>query len=240
MDPTPETARTLNQLEPVLGESDDALLDHFRDAGRSVLAVVPDCVGFSLSRLEDDLVFTMLSTAEDIALLDATQYLDDGPCLAAVRTDAVVGTWTDDPLSEDRWLLFATTASELGVRSTLTLPIHQGDQVSGSVNLYAASPEAFVGHHEDLAQVFGAWSAGAVTNADLSFDSRRQAERGPQVAADLSRIQVAIGIVAATLGTDVFTAEKRLRRAADLAGLPEATLATSLIALVHPPDDDVR
>ncbi len=238
MEPTPETARTLDQLEPVLGEPDDALLDSFRDAGRAVLALVPDCIGFSLSRLEDDLVFTMLSTAEDVATLDAAQYLGDGPCLEAVRREDQVATVTDDPLSEDRWRLFAAVAGELGVRSTLTLPIRHGEKVSGSVNLYAAGTHSFDDHHDALAELFGAWSSGAVTNADLSFDTRRQAERGPQLAEDLSRVQVAIGIVAATLDTDVATAEQRLGRAAELAGLSRAALARSLIALLHPPVDE--
>lgn len=238
MEPTPDTARTLNQLDPVPGDEDDALVDSFREAGRSVLDLVPDCIGFSISRLEDGLVFTMLSTAEDTAVLDAMQYLDDGPCLEAVRREELVETSTDDPLDEGRWLLFATAASELGVRSTLTLPIYEHEQVSGSVNLYAASADAFEGHHDRLAEFFGAWSSGAVTNADLSFESRRRSERGPALAEDLNRVQVAIGIVAATLSVDVDAATERVRRAADLAGVSEATLARGLIALVRPPDRD--
>lgn len=236
MEPTPDTARTLNQLDPLPGDEDDELVDSFREAGRSVLDLVPDCIGFSLSRLEDDLVFTMLSTAEDTALLDAMQYLDDGPCLEAVRREELVETSTDDPLNEGRWLLFATAAAELGVQSTLTLPIHEHGRVSGSVNLYAASPDAFDGHHEHLARFFGAWSSGAVTNADLSFESRRRSELGPAVAEDLNRVQVAVGIVAATLSIDVDAATERVRRAADLAGVSEATLARGLIALVQPPE----
>lgn len=238
MEPTPDTARTLNQLDPVPGDEDDALVDSFREAGRSVLTVVPDCIGFSLSRLQDELVFTMLSTAEDTALLDAMQYLDDGPCLEAVRREELVETSTDDPLNESRWRLFATAAAELGVQSTLTLPIYQDGEVSGSVNLYAASPGAFEGHHEDLAEFFGAWSSGAVTNADLSFESRRRSERGPAVAEDLNRVQVAIGIVASSLTIGVDDATERVHRAADLAGVSEATLARGLIALVHPPQPD--
>src|SRR3982751_1159884 len=112
----------------------------------------------------------------------------------------------DDVLDEMRWRLFAGATAERGVRSTLTLPVVSDERVEGTVNLYAASARAFVGHHEELAKVFGAWACGAVSNADLGFRTRTEAEAAPQRLREQHVIDVATGIVAAHLGVDVETA----------------------------------
>jgi len=66
-----------------------------------------------------------------------------------------------------------------GISSTLSLPILGDGHVVGGVNLYGATSDAFDGHHEDLADACGAWAAGAVTNADLRFNSRVRAAATP-------------------------------------------------------------
>ncbi|GAB2864497.1 hypothetical protein GCM10027026_12850 [Myroides odoratimimus subsp. xuanwuensis] len=45
----------------------------------------------------------------------------------------------------------------------------------GGVNLHASSPNAFEGHHEAVAQAVGPDAALTVANADLSFQTRKQA-----------------------------------------------------------------
>jgi hypothetical protein len=100
----------------------------------------------------------------------------------------------------------------------------------GTVNLYAASRRAFVGHHEQLADVFGGWAAGAVANADLSFTTRKEAERAPQRLRNQNLIDVATRIVAAQLGVDVETAVARLRDAASRAGVSLLQLARDVVS----------
>ena len=70
-----------------------------------------------------------------------------------------------------------STTPSVPLLSTVTLPVLAGGAVVGSINLYAASAEAFVGHHEAIARIFDAWAPGAVTNADLSFSTRAVAEQ---------------------------------------------------------------
>ena len=66
-----------------------------------------------------------------------------------------------DALDEQQWLLYARTSAAAGVATSLSLPLRQNGQVTGSVNLYASAPNAFEGHHDELAAIFGAWAPGA-------------------------------------------------------------------------------
>lgn len=241
MEPIPETAAALASMDPVPGESDDELLEALREAGRQVETIVPDCVGFSLARLDEGLVFTLVATAVVIAGLDAVQYLDDGPCVEAVRDPepgTVIETNPAEVLSEGKWQVFASAATGLGVGSTLTIPIRDGERVGGSINLYASTADAFVGHHEALADLFGAWATGAVTNADMTFTSRHLARQAPQILADRNRVDTAVGIIASTLETDPPHARERLTRASDLAGVPLHVLAGTIISMFVPGSSD--
>ena len=113
-------------------------------------------------------------------------------------------------------------------------------RVEGSVNLYAAAPRAFVGHHDALAQIFGAWAAGAVANADLSFTTRGEAQAAPGQIRERNLVDVAIGILAAELQVDVGTATDRLQDAAARAGVTLAQLARTIIDARTRPDREER
>lgn len=98
------------------------------------------------------------------------------------------------------------------------------------MNLYADSTNAFTGRHEELARIFDAWAPGAVTNADLSFSTRRLAEQAPRQLRNDYNIQVAAGILAAG-GVDLDRARRRLHEAAARAGITAAQLAATIIQL---------
>jgi hypothetical protein len=58
--------------------------------GERVREVVPECVGMSLSALEHGVTSTLVATTEEVLDLDATQYLDGGPCLRALEEPDVL------------------------------------------------------------------------------------------------------------------------------------------------------
>ncbi len=227
MEPIPETAEAVDDLDPSADEG--SLLADLTQLANRAREIVPDLIGVSIAPLEHGLTFTLVATAEDVAVLDAVQYLAGGPCVEAALTDHVV-EFQPNPLDEDRWRLFAEATAARAVRSTLTLPMLSGERVSGTVNLYAASARAFVGHHEQLAGVFGAWAPGAVANADLSFTTRTDAEQAPRTIRNQNIIDMATGIVAAQLGVDVDTAVARLRDAASRAGVSLFQLARDIVS----------
>jgi GAF domain-containing protein len=135
-----------------------------------------------------------------------------------------------DALDENRWELFSRAESVAGVSATLSLPVVEQGRVTGGVNLYASEAGAFQGHYDQLADVFGAWAAGAVTNADMMFRTRLEAAKTPARLDALDDIAKAVGVVAATQGVSTDEARTRLEHAGTLAGIATANLARAVLS----------
>jgi GAF domain-containing protein len=226
MEPVPETRAVMGDLA-AYGDVD--LAERLEQAGRRVSSIVPECVGLSVSHLVDGLTFTLVASSAEIATLDATQYLDGGPCVESGLTAEEVAVDDLGALDERQWLLYAGTGAAAGVASSLSLPLRRNGTVTGSVNLYASAPNAFEGHHEELAAIFGAWAPGAVTNGDLGFQTRLEAAAAPERSQDLHLLDQAGGLLAASQGIDVATARRRLRDAAARAGITEVQVARAVL-----------
>jgi GAF domain-containing protein len=235
--PLPETREAIDELEPS-GEVDDVLQD-LLESGRQIRDLVPDCVGLSLATTAHGVTLTLVASDHEIALLDALQYVDSGPCVDAVAAEQVITFDRDGPRPaesapdwEDRWQLFALATAAAGVRSTLTLPLLDDDQVVGSVNLYAASTGAFDGLHAEIADILSAWAPGAVLNADLPFSSRERARQAPRILKNAAKVEVAIGLLLASLDLDEHEARRRFYDAAGRGGVEDVRLAEVLVELL--------
>ena len=195
--------------------------------GQRVREIVPECIALSLGLVEEGLTFTLVSETREIALLDAIQYLDGGPCVSAAEkaSPQEARTVTD----EDQWHLFAQAQAASGVASTLSLPMMSHGRVVCGVNLYASTPDAFDGHHEVLADACGAWAQGVVTNADLSFTTRLRAAAAPARLRERAFVDSAIGFLAAYHSVDMETAAEQIRQAAARAGVREADVAKFIL-----------
>ena len=229
MEPIPESVEAMQERDPVIG--DEHLLERLQEISSEVQVLVPDCIGLSVALLEDDLILTLVATAPEIAVLDALQYLGDGPCVEAVREGAIVELNDADLLDEESWRVFALASAASSVASTLTLPILRDSEVVGSVNLYAASGHAFSGLHDELAALFGGWAPGAIENADLSFSTRLHAEQAPARLRSRAQIDTAVGILAAYTDLSTASARKRLEESAARAGVSLPRIAQALITL---------
>jgi len=227
VEPIPESREAILELDPAV--ADDDLLERLSAVGARVRQLVPDCLGMSLSMVENDLVLTLVATDPEIALLDAMQYLSDGPCLEGIRTGEVLELNDEQVMDEDEWRLFALASAESAVRSTLTLPIVVDGTVTGSVNLYGASGHAFTGLHEQLAEIVGGWAPGAVANADLSFSTRKLAEDAPKRLRERARFDTAVGLLAAREELSVDVARERLIGSAERAGVSLSRIAQAVI-----------
>jgi GAF domain-containing protein len=230
VEPIPETARAIEDFGPFVIENED-LLGELLDKAEQVQALVPQCLGVSVASNADQVTFTLVATAKEIALLDAVQYVAGGPCVAAVDAERVLAYEHDELFDEDDWLLFAHATAAGLVASTLSLPIIASGHVVGSVNLYASTPHAFDGLHQDLARIFDAWAPGAVTNADLSFETRGVAEHAPELLRADVDLAIASSFIANQDQLSVEDGRQRLRDAARRAGVSEAQLAHTIIEL---------
>jgi GAF domain-containing protein len=137
----------------------------------------------------------------------------------------------DDVLDEEQWHDFALATAAAAIRSTLTLPVITGGEVTGTINLYSASKRGFDGLHEEIARIFDAWAPGAVTNADLTFSTRKEAEQAPRQLREDLTIVAAVGILAGRHPGDLDEARGMLRDAALRAGVREVELAATIIEI---------
>jgi GAF domain-containing protein len=225
VEPVPETMDAIRELA-TYGDTEAAIA--LLRMGRLVKQLVPECVGLSLGLLDENLTFTLVATDQEIAALYAVQYIDGGPCVDAAASGEATEYPTPDSTDEDRWRMFARATAAAGIASTLSLPIVRHDEVIGSVNIYASTPDAFEGRHEQLAVACGAWAPGAVTNGDLAFRTRLEAAKTPQRMRDRNDIDLAIGVISEAQGVDADVAAKRLTQAAARAGITEAQAARAV------------
>jgi GAF domain-containing protein len=226
VEPLPETRAALSQLSAWVDADLTADLNSLAEQAR---AVVPHLVGVSVAVLREGLTFTFVATDHNIAVLDAVQYLDGGPCVQAAAENREVSLDDADVLDEDAWLMFARARAVAGIRATLSMPITEHGLVVGSVNLYANREHAFDGSHEAIADIFGAWAGGAVANADLDFATRQQAVKAPATLTTNARLANAVGVIIAIQGVSAEEGRERLEAAAALAGVPALTIAEAIL-----------
>ncbi len=180
---------------------------------------VPECVALSVTMLDDDLTFTLVDVAASAQRSAAPE-----------RTGHPLATSVPDPddahaLDERGWADMARERAFGGIASTVCLPVVEGGRAVLNIDLYASTAHAFRDRIGGLVEALGAWQAGAVTNADLGFDSLRRAEAAPERLREQRVLDVAVGLVAATLGVRTDDAVSLLREAADLAGIDESQAA---------------
>jgi GAF domain-containing protein len=226
MEPIPETSALFEEFGMFY---DEDLLDELRRRADAVRDLVPDLVGISLASMADGAAFTLVASDADVAVLDAIQYIFDGPCAEAPHAEQVLVYDSDEPVDEKDWQRFALATAAKAVATTLTLPVLDRGEVVGTVNLYAASRGAFAGLHQEIAKIFGAWAPGAITNADLSFRTRETAEQAPAVLRATMQVEMAVGVLMEAESVDDETARSLLDEAAQRAGVPPAEVAEALL-----------
>jgi GAF domain-containing protein len=231
MEPIPQTLEALRELDATL--DDEALLARLISTADLAREAVPGLVGVSMAARDQGVTFTLVATAEEIAVLDAVQYVASGPCVDAVDLGHGITTSAGGLLDEERWSDFARASAAAGIHSTLTLPVVDNGTVVGTINCYGRDDDTFVDRHEALADIFGAWAPGAVADADLSFTTRTTAEQAPARLRQSGLVDTATGITAAERGISLADARELVHDAARRAGVPVETLAAVVVELHH-------
>ncbi|CUR57942.1 hypothetical protein NOCA2480019 [metagenome] len=233
LEPIPETRKALAELIAMEGPDLDERLIRM---GRSAREVVPSLVGLSLTLVQDGLTFTLASSSPGVASLDATQYIDGGPCVqAAEDAGDPIATEVEDLLDEGRWTLFGLASAAGGIASTLSLSTTSlpGRELGG-INLYAATPNAFVGRHERLREALEGSAGAMTTNADLGFRTREHARLAPNLILANVRVDTAVGYLAARFDESIEDARRRLTQAAQRAEVDPVLVAQILLLTQRP------
>ena len=71
-------------LAEIVTMEDPELDEELVEMGRLARGLVPELVALSLSVVEEGVTFTLVAPNSAVAALDATQYIDGGPCVEVV------------------------------------------------------------------------------------------------------------------------------------------------------------
>lgn len=133
-------------LRRVVSTYAHALVTGDYDVGQVLFDLADQCLevlhvdgaGVSLANPDDGLEFLAATDARAHRVEEAQLEHQDGPCLTAFRTGKVVTV--DDLDLDDRWPDYAATASALGYRSVLTVPMPVREDTIGALDLYRDDP----------------------------------------------------------------------------------------------------
>jgi GAF domain-containing protein len=155
---------------------------------------LPMSLEVSITLIGDDQAKTVGFTGPTAIVLDERQYENEsGPCLDAAASGQLISI--PDMDGENRWPLFADSAKEQGVHSSLSIPLPVQRQVTGALNFYAADAEAFNENTISLAQTFAGHAAVAVANAHLYESTAKLAQQMQDAMATRAVIEQAKGII---------------------------------------------
>lgn len=186
---------------------------------------VPDCVALSVTLLDEDLTFTLV----DRAATDAPRHdegHDEGRDDSRDETrDAGARPADVHPLDELDWADTARERAFGAIASTVCLPVVEHGRAVLNIDLYASTAYAFRDRIDGLVEALGAWQAGAVTNADLGFETLRRAQEAPERMREQRLVDVAVGLVAARMAVTTDMAAVLLSEAAERAGVSESEAA---------------
>lgn len=205
----------LSQTSPVDLRADlDAL-------AASVVQLVPSCVGVSLTIHDQDLTFTLVASGRDSRTCTPA-HPPGGSC----APDRVSGA---EALDESLWLSDALATAAPGVRTTVTLPVSSHGHLDGSLQIYAADPDAFVSVTPALQRLAGTSASAPITNSDLAFTSRQRAEQAPAILENGAVVNQAVGRLVAAHAIDARAARSRLYDAAAREGVSVPDVARGVV-----------
>lgn len=161
--------------------------------------------GLTLARSSGAVTVACSDTLAERA--DERQYLvDDGPCLQAMRERVVIRV--ADMTTDDRWGPYPSLAAQVGVRSSLSLPLVVEGSRRGALNLYSTTTDAFTADDERVAVRWVEQAAGALAVALRLADSDDRAQQLEGGLDTRTMIGQAIGLV---MAQERCTAEEAFR-----------------------------
>jgi len=222
--------RELNRVTFVGRTLDEVLTQIVRIA----TAGIPGAESTSITLLKDDKPFTAAHHGEMALAADELQYAKGyGPCMDAGRGGVLLRI--DDVRTEQRWPDYVAHAQEVGVGSSLSVPLpYQGSSI-GALNIYStkvaafATPEALEAGLETAEVV-----AVAIANADAHWQASEQARNMRLAMESRAIIEQAKGVLMAQRHLTAEQAFEVLREASQRYNRKLRDIATGIVESTRP------
>jgi GAF domain-containing protein len=145
-----------------LGETD--LKGLLNEVAHLAKRTIPGADEVSVTLATEKEAHTAAFTGQLALLLDEWQYdHGHGPCIDASAAATTLSV--PDMSTEQRWPDWAAHALKTGAGSSLSIGLPLHDQVTGALNIYATTSQAFDRDAVALGQTFAGFAAAALANA---------------------------------------------------------------------------
>jgi GAF domain-containing protein len=191
---------------------------------------IPGAESTSITLIRAEKAFTAAHAGEMALVADELQYERGyGPCMDAGRGNVVLRV--DDMATETRWPDYSPRVLEVGVRSSLSVPLPYQGSAIGALNIYSSVVEAFRSEEAMTAGVEVAEAvAVAVANADAHAQVVDQAHNMRRAMESRAVIEQAKGVLMAQRGVDAQQAFDMLRDASQRYNRKLRDIASGIIA----------
>ena len=187
-------------------------------------------VWVAITLIRDGQPVTVAGSEPDTTLFDRMAYShDEGPCQSAIRADRVV--LVQDVVRDERFGEYRARAQVLGVRSTLSIPLHSNAVAVGALTLCARHLRAFGHKQRAEAQRFANDASFALDLAARRADDVEITAR-PGVVSSRTVIDQATGVVMGRSGCDADTAIAVLHASSRESDVRLGVVAAEMIAEV--------
>jgi GAF domain-containing protein len=228
-------AETLVALHQLVA-TEENLTDSLRRCADIARSAVPDVEGVGLTLRAGGTGTTVAFSGDTAPKLDEAQYEDDeGPCLEAFRENTLLNV-THIAAELSRWPSFVRCADELGIRSSLSVPLRLEGSAVGALNLYAGAVEAFPPGTVEVAEMFAAQASIAVTNAQVYWQARHLAEHLSKALDSRDVIGQAKGILMREHSITGDAAFEMIRRTSQHRNIKVQALAEQIVRAGQLPD----
>jgi GAF domain-containing protein len=161
--------------------------------GNLAVAVIPSCEEAGVTLEDKGRVVARTTTGDVSRTVDAYQYdIDEGPCIHASQTGSKV--LIEDMGAEERWPRFASFAHGQGVRSSYSIPMVEGGEHFGVLNLYSID-DSFGAPDEEVGGMFAREATNAVRHAAAFAKTRELINNLKTGLESRSVIGAAVGIL---------------------------------------------
>lgn len=210
MEVTRELAERISEVARLLQDDDegDAPLLRLAELG---VELVPGAIAAAVTITAGTQTHTFAVSEPRAGELHRLQFASgDGPVVETLRYNEA--RHVPDTNLEVRWRGFCSAATEAGLRSLVSLPLHTAQRPAGAVALYADRPGAFSGKAHDIALLFAAQGGTAVYNAGIYGACREMTDNLQAALEGRAIIEQAKGVLHAKLAVSPDEAFELLSR----------------------------
>jgi GAF domain-containing protein len=188
-----------------------------------ILETAVEAIGFSaatVSARHGGDVSTVGATDQRLIGLDDAQYAAGGPCIETLdQSDPI---FLEDASSDERWQHFAQTASQLGVKSSLSVHVPtDSEEVAASLNLYSRERIDLSARQLQMATTYAEQLAATLQSVDAYTSTATLARNMAEAMRSRAVIEQAKGIL---MADDRISDEEAFRQLAKLSQVANVKL----------------